>query len=92
MRSIIVLQDQSLIDISIEAYGNIGGLHLIAKENGLSITSELSPGQQIKIPAFEGQSNDIANYFFERRIKPISNVIEIIEAPDDNCNYCKLFE
>ena len=42
---VTVMQGQSLVDIAMQVYGSAEGVFTLAKENGLSVTDEVSPGQ-----------------------------------------------
>jgi len=42
---VTVMQGQSLVDIAMQVYGSAEGVFALAKENGLSVTDEVSPGQ-----------------------------------------------
>lgn len=66
---VIVLKDQSLFDIALQALGDISGVVLLAKLNNTSITGELIPGQKIMIPgtAINTLTRD---YFKERHVIP----------------------
>lgn len=63
-----VLENQSLFDIAIQECGSAEAAYDIAKLNGLSVTDELTPGQELNIPTPENRN--IASYYRQRNIKP----------------------
>ncbi len=87
-----VLHNQSLFDISIQVYGSIAYVFDLALANGLSITSDLVPGQQIEVPEIEVESTSIRDYYAANGIKPATAIIEENLPNEGDCNYCKLFE
>jgi len=89
---VTVLHNQSLFDISIQVYGSIAYVFDLALANGLSITSDLVPGQQIEVPEIEVESTSIRDYYAANGIKPATAIIEENLPTEGDCNYCKLFE
>jgi LysM repeat protein len=89
---VTVLHNQSLFDISIQVYGSVAYVFDLALANGLSITSDLAPGQQIDVPELEVESTSIRDYYAANGIKPATAIIEENLPTEGNCNYCKLFE
>lgn len=90
---VTVLHNQSLFDISIQVYGSISYVFDLALANGLSITSDLEPGQQIEVPKIEVENTSIRDYYAANGIKPATAIDD--QDNDDqgeSCNYCKLFE
>ena len=75
-KKVIVLEGQSIPDIAIQELGSIEGALDIALFNDISITDELTVGQEIIIPDQVVDSN-VANYFEQRNTKIVSgeNVI-----------------
>ena len=89
---ITALHNQSLFDISIQVYGSIAYVFELALANGLSITSDLVPGQIIEVPEIEVESTSIRDYYAANGIKPATAIIEENLPTEGDCNYCKLFE
>lgn len=73
---IIVLNNQSLFDISIRYTGTIENAFTIAVANGLSLTDELEPGAQLIIPADVEINNDVVSYFASRGMQPATGLTE----------------
>jgi len=57
----IVQEGQNTVDIAIQETGNIEGLVEICRLNGLSVTAELLPGQEV-IPS-DVKDRPIVNYY-----------------------------
>jgi hypothetical protein len=77
------IENQSLFDIAIQEEGSVLAVFDWAIQNGLSITDELAPGQQL-IPAGSQFKNfDVANYYKGKNqmIATASNNLEI-NAPE----------
>jgi hypothetical protein len=58
---------QTLLDVCLQELGSLSALFDLADANGLSITSPLSPGQQLQVPASVLSRPEIAAYFSQRR-------------------------
>jgi len=65
-----VLDNQTLMDISIQVYGTIEGIYLLALSNELSITDYLQPGQILEIPNNDNINADTLGYYNKNLIKP----------------------
>ncbi len=90
---VTVLHNQSLLDISIQAYGSIAYSFELALANGLSITSVLEPGQQLEVPELQTATADIRDYYAAHGVRPATAIKDKDLPPSgDSCNYCKLFE
>lgn len=59
----IVIQNQSLLDIAIQEDGSVLAAFDWAFVNGLSITDALSPGQSLIAPNSVYKNTEVANYF-----------------------------
>lgn len=66
---VIVLQRQTLSDITLEIYGDISGLPGIARENSLSVTADLEAGQELLCPDVVYDAY-LQNYVRKYGIKP----------------------
>lgn len=64
MSKVKVVAKQSLFDIAIENQGSVLQAFRWAQQNGLSVTDELTPGQELEFPDITDNSNtDITSYF-----------------------------
>ena len=63
-----VLQGQTLIDIAIQELGSAEAAFDLGMLNGLSVTDELTPGQELKLPVISNKS--VAAYYVNKAIKP----------------------
>jgi hypothetical protein len=63
-----VLQGQTFFDIAIQELGSAEGAFELAVLNGLSVTDDLDPGQELQLPAVVNRS--ISEYYANKGIKP----------------------
>ena len=64
---VVVLDGQSLVDISIQVYGSAEGVFNLAHENGLEVTDILKPGQVLEYSTGNVIAKNIAQYFTTKR-------------------------
>ena len=60
---VIVLPEQTLLDIAIQVYGDITGVFRLAEENGLEVTDTLMPGEYLDYYPEGVVNKDIAQYY-----------------------------
>jgi hypothetical protein len=75
--SVIVLNNQSLLDIAIQEFGSAAAAYNIAIMNDLNITDNLKAGQILELPTVESVgsfSRPIANYYKSRGLKPATAI------------------
>ncbi len=65
-----VLHKQNLLDISIQHTGTIENCFKIAVANGLSVSDEIVPGQELIIPNDIKIDTQILNYYQSKEIQP----------------------
>ncbi len=70
--TIIVLHNQSLIDIALQVTGRAENALQMAKDNSLELTDELEAGAILSLPLSKGKGTDtdIVNYYKANHIKP----------------------
>ncbi len=71
---ITVIEDQSLLDIAIQYYGNVCAAFDLAVANKISITDVLVPGQQLIKIAEEFKNKDVLQYYSARAIIPATGL------------------
>jgi hypothetical protein len=90
MRRITVKDNQSLFDISIQEYGSLTNIVALAFANDMSITDELTAGQDLLIPDLQTEQN-VLKYYTENNIIPattqLSADIEAIVAEEEGEGY-----
>lgn len=64
---IIVLQNQTLLDIAVQEYGNAQAAFDIAVANNIGVTDDLTPGQKLFAPQSNYKNTPIAEYFRARK-------------------------
>lgn len=82
--SIIVLNNQMLIDIAIRYFGTVEALVELAVLNGISITEELVPGQTLELPNIDYGFQEVVAFFKVNKKQPATALTqdnnEIIEG------------
>ena len=71
------LAGQSLVDIAVQELGSVEGVFELAKLNGISVTDDLIPGQELTLPIIS--NIPIANYYANKGIKPATADNEVID-------------
>jgi len=86
---IVVLNNQTLLDIAIQEYGTIESVFELAIANDLSITDELATGTILLIPEFSTLTNEpiitnkeILNYYKKNKIKPATAMPMMVKLND----------
>lgn len=70
MKTVTVLNNQSLLDVAIRHCGTIEAVTDIALLNGISITKELIPGQSLDLPSKDYGSQEVINFFVNNKMDP----------------------
>jgi hypothetical protein len=68
MKSLTIIQNQSLLDVAIEQLGSVDRAFEVALLNGLSISADLYPGQEINLPDVYSANTEQALYFANKKI------------------------
>lgn len=72
--TITVLHNQSLLDVMLQHTGSLASIFDVAMANGLSITSDLTPGQLLEIPKGVETDKDILNYYAAKKVQPATAI------------------
>ncbi|MGN6604570.1 MAG: LysM peptidoglycan-binding domain-containing protein [Ginsengibacter sp.] len=91
MRTITVSEGQTLLDIAMQYCGDASVLFDIADLNGLEVTDDLVPGQQLLVPDAEIDKQAVADAFSDGiipsstddNIIPVDEGIEFWAIEDD---------
>lgn len=75
---VTVLSNQTLTDIAIQVYGSAEGVFLLAQENGISVTDELTPGQLLVYSAHLPIDKKIVQYYTVGGICPATSAGELL--------------
>ncbi len=93
MTTITAKHNQSLLDLSIQAFGTLESLFSVAFENDVSITDELTEGDELSLSDYSGQT-DIMAFYEKNNLKPATALTDedfaIIEI--ESCNLCNCFK
>lgn len=76
--TIIVLHNQSLLDVAIQHTGSVDNAFAIAKENGLAVSDVLTPGTELIIPNPIENDSAVLNYYSAKEVQPATALTEII--------------
>lgn len=74
-----VMQGQNIIDIAVETTGNADNALLIALQNGMSITDDLTAGQTLDTDTGITDRNTLA-YYEQRNLHPATSITQQQEA------------
>jgi hypothetical protein len=77
---IIVLHNQSLLDITIQHTGSVHNAFAIAVYNNIAVSDPLKSGSILKLPKVK-ENTDILNYYTSKKIKPATAITEIEIIP-----------
>ncbi len=66
----MILQNQSLLDISIQEYGNLEGLFDLSTANNISITDALQAGNILNVPSIDSITPDLQRFYKNKNLKP----------------------
>ena len=75
---VTVLHNQSLLDIAIQHTGSVANVFLIAQANGLAVSDEITPGDELIVPDTVVLDTDIKTYYTSRAIQPATTITEQI--------------
>lgn len=69
MDSVVVIEQQSILDIAIQQYGSVEGVvNLITDNANLTFNSNITPGLKLVV-SNEAIDTDIVNYFRRKQLK-----------------------
>ena len=71
--AVIVLHNQSLLDIAIQATGKAENAIFIAIANNISITDDLEPGSELIIPEVS-EDLDVKSYYRAKNVHPATAI------------------
>ena len=76
MKTVEVLDGQTLVDIAAQELGDIDRVFEIAQLNEMNITDELTAGQEILVPDFEISKGNMVDLFADKANAPASSITE----------------
>lgn len=92
MPKTIALNNQSLVDITMQLTGSANNLLIIAMYNGLVPSEPLTPGQIILIPEGVNVNTDVARYYKVNSILPATSISEEIQQTFEKSCEEKLYD
>ncbi len=72
-------ENQSFLDVAIQKSGSILAAFDLAVKNGLSVTDDLQPGQELEL--VDVNNSDLAEYWWRKKTVPATGVIGTWEYP-----------
>ncbi|MDB0600685.1 hypothetical protein PL373_05910 [Tenacibaculum maritimum] len=85
MSVVKVLNNQTLIDLSGQLTGSVVNAILIAQENNINITEELSPGQILQVPEEMIIDSTILHYYTINELEPATGLTAYHKDIIDGC-------
>lgn len=79
MQTIIALDNQTILDISIRYFGTADAAFEIATLNELSMTDDLEPGQKLLLPEVDYGEQETVSFFVANKKQPATGYIEEIK-------------
>lgn len=76
MKTVTVLNNQSILDISIQHTGSVYNAFSIAVANNMCVTDNLVLGSALTIPDTVESNNDVLNYYLLRTIEPATGITD----------------
>lgn len=76
MQTIIVLDNQSLLDIAIRYCGTVEAVVAIAVLNNVSVTAELVPGKILQVPEQDYGYREIVAYYQDNKLQPATGLTD----------------
>jgi len=74
MKTITIQQNQSILDILLQATGMLNGAIDLLRENGIDITNPCTPGTNINVPDGIEEDEAIVAYYERKGVKPATYV------------------
>jgi hypothetical protein len=68
--SVVVLYNQSILDVALQHTGTVENCFAIAVANGFSVSDILSAGSSIEIPEDIQKNSDVLNEYNAKKITP----------------------
>lgn len=87
--NVIVLNNQTLADITVQEKGSIAAWFEVAMANNLGLTEDVSIGKELTIQG-EPLDSEIVSFYRGKAIKPATWTQTTSESTD--CDICKYFK
>lgn len=79
---VVILHNQSILDIALQHTGSVENAFALALANDLSITDDLEAGEALNLePSTLNQNKDILNYYTAKNIQPATAITAAVEQP-----------
>ncbi|MFL0089886.1 hypothetical protein [Tenacibaculum maritimum] len=85
MTVVKVLNNQSIIDLSIQITGSVYNAVLLAGHNNLSLTDQLIPGQTLQVPQAMVYDAKTLEYYTKNYLEPATGLSDNDKDVIDGC-------
>lgn len=79
----IVLHNQSILDFAIQHTGSAHNAFEIAMANNISITDQLTAGNDLVIPVSIVNDVDVKNYYQSKAIQPATDITQYEDSEEN---------
>ena len=82
MRTVTVLNNQSLWDIAIQEYGTVEAVFELARANGIGVTDLLTAGQELVLPEIDSsvEKPEVVEYYRRNGLYPVTGETNVFET------------
>ena len=93
MRTVKVLNNQSIWDIAIQEYGTVEAVFELAMANDMGVTDLLTAGQELILPEVDKKiiKPEVVAYYKRNSLHPVTGETEVIETavpePGGSCEW-----
>ena len=98
MKTVTVLNNQSLWDISIQEYGTVEAVFELAMANGMGVTDRLTAGQELVLPEVDGigahgsvpvQKPEVVEFYRKNKLHPVTveSTISSVSPSGESCEW-----
>ena len=93
MKTVTVLNNQSLWDISVQEYGTVEAVFELAMANDMGVTDLLTAGQELVLPEVDKKiiKPEVVGYYRRNGLQPVTGETEVVETavpvPGGNCEW-----
>ena len=75
MTKLFIENNQSLIDIALQVYGNVDAVFELLKANNLSLEASVPAGTELVLPEISVENKDISQYFSRNNTRIATDTI-----------------
>ena len=82
MRTVTVLNNQSLWDISVQEYGSVEAVFELARANDMGVTDLLTAGQELLLPEVDKKiiKPEVVAYYRRNGLHPVTGETNVVQT------------